>query len=495
MLLRPPKHVNPFWTATAKQPRGPLELNPSHPLAQNVVYAIVAGIGPVVNVRTRRPVPNTTFSDTQIERDNGAFIYTRDNGTSNPRGISFTNAEACQPFRDMDGSPFSMFARIRQDSASSLSGFTFNQSNSSRFGVYTFSNQFYIGNGASGEGTGHTVTTGQWENLCVSVPLNTSTTAYWDDGSSTESTANQARLDKQASVAYGTLNGYTYNTKSYSRNTSTEVAFVFNKAISQAEYDSLRLDPYALFRPANHYPYLVVEAPVAGATEINCAVGAVTVTGVDASVSQNRNVACDVGTVTVSGVNAVVDQSTVVEISCGVGAITIAGVNASISQSQEKSLGVGALAIAGTNAGIEVNRNVALSTGAVAITGTNAVIDQQVTGQTTVICQVGAVTVSGTAATVNQIKELALDVGSITVSGLAASIGAGQTKSLSVGGLSVVGVNAGIEAAQGLSLGVGIVTVTGFDASIEGLVWTPIPSASTDWTEINSASTIWTEIN
>lgn len=86
-------------------------------------------------------------------------------------------------------------------------------------------------------------------------------------------------------------------------------------------------------------------------------------------------------------------------------------------------------------------------------------------GPAVLVAESGAITITGTAATLLVGREVSAAAGAITITGTAASLEAGRVLSASAGSVAISGTATSLEAGRVLACAAGTVTITGGDAS------------------------------
>lgn len=199
---------------------------------------------------------------------------------------------------------------------------------------------------------------------------------------------------------------------------------------------------------------------VASATNINCTLGSVTVTGLNATVQQGTTVSCTLGTVTVTGLQADPQQGT--SVFCTLGAVTVTGLNATVQQGTTVSCSLGTVTVTGLNATIQATTTIGCTLGAVTVTGLQATVSNV----PPVDCTLGTVTVTGLNATVQQGTTVSCTLGAVTVTGLQAEVQQGTTIACALGTTTVTGLQATIQQTTTINCILGSVTVTGLAATV-----------------------------
>mgnify|MGYP001586998524 CR=1 FL=1 len=161
-------------------------------------------------------------------------------------------------------------------------------------------------------------------------------------------------------------------------------------------------------------------------------------------------------------------ESTPVTVSPGVGALTVAGFIAAITQIIRIGVGLGALTVSGFAPVVHVNPNVSPPAGTLSVTGYAPTITA--TQHQTVQPGVGALTVSGFVPTVGATdhKTVSPSVGELSVSGLTPVVHLNPNVYPATGEISVTGFPPTVTATQVVSVqpGTGALSIAGFTPTI-----------------------------
>jgi hypothetical protein len=181
---------------------------------------------------------------------------------------------------------------------------------------------------------------------------------------------------------------------------------------------------------ASQNPYLSVTYTV----PIECSLGTVAATGLQAEVEQGTTVACSLGTVTVTGLQAEVEQGTTVD--CSLGTVAATGLQAEVEQGTTVACSLGTVAATGLQAEVEQGTTIACSLGTIAVTTLQAEVEQG----TTISCILGTIVVSGKNAEIG--TTVACGIGALVVQALAASVATSARMNLAIaisrpGGVSI----------------------------------------------------------
>ncbi|HUW17405.1 MAG TPA: hypothetical protein VMW94_10035 [Actinomycetes bacterium] len=221
---------------------------------------------------------------------------------------------------------------------------------------------------------------------------------------------------------------------------------------------------------------------------LECATGALTLTGVAAGITVGRNLACTTGALTLTGNDATpkvgrklvcasgalvltgTDTGVTVarKLSCTTAALTLTGNDANIRRGYTFACATGALTLTGTDTGLTVTRLLTCAAGALVLTGNDATLEYAPIGGSpyTLTCDAGSLTLTGNAATLTVGRILACAAGSLTLTGADASLTVGRKLTCSAAALVLTGQSVGIAVDRKLAAAVGALTLTGNAAGL-----------------------------
>jgi hypothetical protein len=257
--------------------------------------------------------------------------------------------------------------------------------------------------------------------------------------------------------------------------------YIFKRALTPAEIQSLYTQPYQMF---DHQIWVPVgggggespiidcstgavvigglQADISAGTTIDCIVGSVEVTGLQADLGIGTTIDCIAGTISVSGLDADVSAGTTID--CSVGAVEVVGLQSDLSVGTTVDCSVGAVEISGINTELSVGKIISCTVGSVVVTGLQAEVDTENT--TTINCTVGDVAIAGSAASI--IAETIIDctVGAVEIGGFGAEVSAGSVIDCSVGSVDIAGLVAEISFASTINCTTGAVAISGLRATV-----------------------------
>lgn len=180
-----------------------------------------------------------------------------------------------------------------------------------------------------------------------------------------------------------------------------------------------------------------------------------------ANASADTNITCAIGSATASGLSATVDQQK--NITGTIGTATASGLSAAVDQQQNITGTIGTATASGLAATIDLQQNITCAIGTAVASGLTATLG----GDTTISCSIGAATASGLAASVDQQQNLTCAIGTAVASGLSATLDNNTDISCTIGTATASGLSASIDNNTDITCGIGTATASGLSASIE----------------------------
>lgn len=236
---------------------------------------------------------------------------------------------------------------------------------------------------------------------------------------------------------------------------------LFDCSLSESSINLDYNNPYAAIQPRAIPKYFFPSASVLQTIGITATTEAVTVSGINASISVGATVTASTGAVTVSGVNA--DITNALTVFAETAAVTISGINAGVSIGVTFSASTEALTVSGINAGVTNPLTITATTGAVVITEINASVSVGVT----ITATTGAVALSGISASVYVGVTVTSTAGAVMVSDSTADVSVGVVIDAETGVVIIASINPSITAFSGaIECTTEIITISGIRFSV-----------------------------